>query len=232
MSSLNIKKKEIDNALQKAKSEATSSVKAIRLDAFSKICEEFVRKSVQLKITLVVKWMTENGHKISNQSIYNKQEGANPYRILFDLWSEYDTLKRSSSKPVVRESSSFDDFIDDKDLMLIEDPALRYRVSLMYGELKGLRKQNDLMKQVKDMNVIQSVPEHLIESKSESKFVLDDYEIEILKELVSSRSDVGFSDDGALVANLPIRKGKLLSNQGLKEALTKVLNSYQVGAYG
>lgn len=227
MNELNLKRKEIDMALQKAISESSSSVKAIRLEAFSKICEELVRKSAQLKITLVVKWMTENGHKISNQSIYNKQEGRNSYRILFDLWSEYDILKRSCSMPVVREQNSFGDFIDDKDLRLIEDPALRYRVSLMFGELKGLRKQNDLLKQVKNMSVIQSVPEHLIEQKSASEFILDDFEVEILREFVCSRSEVGFSEDGALIANLPIRKGKLLSNQGLKEALTKVLNSYQ-----
>ena len=228
MNPLKSKKNEINNALEKAKSETTSSVKAARLEAFSKVCEELVKKSVQLKITLVVKYMTENGLKMSQQSIYNKQEGGNPYRILFDLWSEYDTLKRSSSKPVIKESESFDDFIDDDDLKLIEDPALRYRISLMYGELKGLKKQNDLMRQVKDMSLIQSVPEYLIESKSTSDFMLDDYEIEILKEFVSSSSDIGFSDDGALKANLPIRKGKSLSNQGLKEALIKVLNSYQV----
>lgn len=230
MNELNLKRTEIDNALQKAMGEATSSVKASRLEAFSKVCEELVKKSVQLKITLVVKYMIQNGHKMSQQSIYNKQEGGNPYRILFDLWSEYDTFKRSSSKPVVREQESSDDFIDDDDLKLIDDPALRYRISLMYGELKGLRKQNDLLKQVKEMSVIHSVPEYLIESKSTLEFMLNDYEIEILKEFVSSNSDISFNDDGTLISNLPIRKGKSLSNQGLKEALVKVLKSYQSGA--
>lgn len=227
MNELNLKRTEIDNALQKAMSETTSSVKASRLDAFSKVCEELIKKSVQLKITLVVKYMTQNGHKMSQQSIYNKQEGENTYRILFDLWSEYDTLKRSSSRPVVREQETSSDFIDDDDLKLIDDAALRYRISLMYGELKGLRKQNDLMKQAKEMNFIQSVPEHLIEPKSTLELMLNDYEIEILKEFVSSNSDISFNDDGTLHANLPIRKGKSLSNPGLKEALVKVLKSYQ-----
>lgn len=85
MNELNMKRTEIDNALQKAMRAATSSVKASRLEAFSKVCEELVKKSVQLKITLVVKYMTENGHKMSQQSIYNKQDGVNSYRILFDL---------------------------------------------------------------------------------------------------------------------------------------------------
>ncbi len=230
MNKLNLKKTEIDNALQKAMREATSSVKASRLEAFSKVCEELIKKSVQLKITLVVKYMTQNGHKMSQQSIYNKQEGGNPYRILFDLWSEYDTLKRSYSKPFVREQETSYDFIDDDDLRLIDDPALRYRISLMYGELKGLKKQNDLMKQVKEMSVIQSVPEYLIDSKPILEIMLNDYEIEILKEFVSSSSDISFNDDGTLIANLPIRKGKSLSNQGLKEALIKVLKSYQADA--
>jgi hypothetical protein len=227
MNELNIKKNEIDTALKNAIEQASSSVKAARLEAFNKICEELVKKSVQLKITLVVKYMTENGHKMSQQSIYNKQAGGNPYRILFDLWSEYDLLKRSSSNPVVKPKDSTDDFIDSDDLKLIEDPALRYRISLMYGELKGLKKQNDLMKQVKEMNVIQSVPEYLIESKSASDIILDDYEIEIISEFVTSNSDIAFDEDGALVANLPIRKGKALSNQGLKDALSKILKSYQ-----
>lgn len=230
MNELNIKRTEIDNALQKAMHEATSSVKASRLEAFSKVCEELVKKSVQLKITLVVRYMTENGHKMSQQSIYNKQEGVNSYRILFDLWSEYDILKRSSSKPIVREHESSIDLIDDNDLRLIDDPALRYRISLMYGELKGLRKQNDLLKQVKEMSVVQSVPEYLFESKSTTEIMLNDYEIDILKEFVSSNSDISFNDEGTLISNLPIRKGKTLSNQGLKEALVKVLKSYKVSA--
>lgn len=230
MNELNIKRTEIDNALQKAMHEATSSAKASRLEAFSKVCEELVKKSVHLKITLIVKYMTENGHKMSQQSIYNKQEGVNSYRILFDLWSEYDILKRSSSKPIVREHESSIDLIDDNDLRLIDDPALRYRISLMYGELKGLRKQNDLLKQVKEMSVVQSVPEYLFESKSTTEIMLNDYEIDILKEFVSSNSDISFNDEGTLITNLPIRKGKTLSNQGLKEALVKVLKSYKVSA--
>lgn len=227
MNLLNLKQNEIDNALQKAINEATSRVKVVRLEAFSKICEELVKKSVQLKITLVVKYMIENGHKMSQQSVYNKQEGSNPYRVIFDLWSEYDNIKRSNIKPTIREQTSSDDFIGDDDLKLIDDPALRYRISLMFGELKGLKNQNNLLKQVKEMSVIQSVPEYLIESKLSSEIMLDNYEIEILKEFINSKSSISFDDDGALVANLPIGKGKVLSNQGLKNALTKVLKSYR-----
>jgi len=164
---------------------------------------------------------------MSQQSIYNKQEGGNPYRILFDLWGEYDTLKRACSRLVVKVQKSEDDFIDDADLKLIEDPALRYRISLMFGELKGLKKQNDLMKQLKEMSVIQSVPECLIGSKDSSEIILNDYEINILKEFIASNSAISFNEDGALIANLPIRKGQSLSNQGLKDALLKILNSYK-----
>lgn len=223
-----IKKEEIDLFLKEATSRAGSTVKAIRLKAFNRVCEELVKKSVQLKIKLVVQYMNETGYKMSSQSIYNKQKGENPYRILFDLWFEYDTLKRSALKPTIKVQSSFDHIIDDEDLRLIDDPVLRYQISLMYGQLKGLKKQNDLMKQVQEMNIVHSVPEHLIESRSASSYLLNDYEIEILKEFVSSGSDLVFNDEGALIANLPIRKGKLLSNQGLKEALSKVLRSYML----
>ena len=229
MNELNIKKSEIDNALRKAVEVATSGAKAARLKAFSRVCEELVKKAVPLKITLVVKYMVENGYKMSQQSIYNKQEGGNPYRMLFDLWSEYDLLKSASFNPVVKTKQNEESFFDDDDLKLIEDPALRYRISLMFGEIKGLRKQNDLLKKVKEMSVIQSVPEYMIESKGALDVVLNDYEIEILKVFVSSGSNVSFNEDGALIANLPIRKGQSLSNQGLKDALVKVLHSYRVG---
>lgn len=219
------KKKEIDTALELAVSSTTVS-KATRLNAFNEICESLVMKAVPLKITLVVKFMIENGHQISQQSIYNKQDGGNPYRKLFDLWSEYDALKRSHSKPTVKVKQSQDSYIDDGDLKLIEDPALRYRISLMYGELKGLKRQNDLLKQIKEMNIIQSIPEYMIDSKNPSEITLNDYEINILKEFVASSSYISFNEDGALIASLPVRKGQSLSNQGLKDALLKILNSY------
>lgn len=226
MNDLALKKNEIDSALQKAVASTTGS-KAARLEAFNSICEELVKKGVPLKITLVVKYMVENGHQMSQQSIYNKPDGGNHYRILFDLWGEYDTLKRACSRPVVKVEKLEDGFIDDADLKLIEDPALRYRISLMYGELKGLKKQNDLMKQLKEMSVIQSVPEYMIGSKDSSEIILNDYEINILKEFIASNSTISFNEDGALIANLPIRKGQSLSNQGLKDALLKILNSYK-----
>lgn len=225
MNEQTLKKKEIDTALQMAVSTTTAS-KATRLKAFNEICESLVMKAVPLKITLVVKYMIENGHQISQQSIYNKQDGGNPYRKLFDLWSEYDALKRSHSKPTVKVKQSQDSYIDDGDLKLIEDPALRYRISLMYGELKGLKRQNDLLKQVKEMNIIQSIPEYMIDSKNPSEITLNDYEINVLKEFVVSSSYISFNEDGALIASLPVRKGQPLSNQGLKDALLKILNSY------
>lgn len=228
MRELTYLKKQIDSILQNSIEKASSSAKINRLKAFNSICEDLVNKSVPLKITLVTKFMTERGYKMSNQSIYNKQKGGNPYRELFNLWEEFDAIKQSSSKPVTKIKNTPDDFIESSDLKLIEDPALRYRISLMYGELKGLKKQNDLIRQTKEMNSIQSVPEYLIESKSAHEITLNDYEIEIIKEFVDSNAELSFNEDGALVANLPIRKGKTLTNQGLKDALLKVLKSYQV----
>jgi hypothetical protein len=172
--------------------------------------------------------MEENGYKMSQQSVYNKHEDGNSYRTLFDLWSEYDEIKHATKKITVSAKRESDSFVDEDELSLIQDPALRYRISLMFGELKGLKKQNDLLKQVKEMNIIQSVPEYMVSSKGSSKLLLDDYEVEILKEFALSNSNIGFDDDGALVSKLPIKKGQTLSNQGLKDALVKVLRNYKV----
>lgn len=228
MNHLTEKKKEMDATLQELLETASSSAKSNRLKAFNKICEGLVKKSIPLKITLVVRQMEENGYKMSQQSVYNKHEDGNPYRTLFDLWSEYDEIKHTTKKITVSAKTESDNFIDEDELGLIQDPALRYRISLMFGELKGLKKQNDLLKQVKEMNIIQSVPEYMVSSKGSSEMLLDDYEVGILKEFVLSNSNISFDDDGALISKLPIKKGQTLSNQGLKDALIKVLRSYKI----
>lgn len=224
MSPLETKKKEIDHAFSKFMSEAKSVNKKARLNRFNAICERLVSQGVQLKISLVVQYMVENGLEMSNQSIYNKQGGVNPYRSIFDLWSEYDSLRRSSKGVSVKSQSV--DIIGEEDLKLILDPALRYRVSLMFSEVRGLKKQNDLLRQVKEMNHIQSVPEHMIDKKSPESIVLNRYEIDTIRELVEKNTYISFDEDGAMKAKSPIRKEQVLSSQGLLVALKKILESY------
>lgn len=70
----------------------------------------------------------------------------------------------------------------------------------------------------------------LVDDTHNEKYVseeLDSYDLDIIFRLVSNGVGLGWDDTGRLIAVSPIRSGTALSSGGLKEALTKVINSYR-----
>lgn len=227
MTELSVKRTEISVVHKKLLSECSlNSSKYSKIHLFNKVCESLVDKGVDMQISLLVTHLSQAGMKISKQSIYNKQGGKNPYRVLFDLWAEYSTIKKSKasySAPTVSKS----DIFTGEDLSKIDDPVLRYRVSLLYGEVKGLKQQNDMLRQIKDMRAIKSIPSNELELQDSESVLLDSYEVDLIRSLFKGNANLGFDDDGKLVAGTSIRKGTSLSSEGLNDALNKILRSYE-----
>jgi hypothetical protein len=163
---------------------------------------------------------------------YNKKEVdkkvTNPYRILVDAWIEHSITVNAvnlSSKDL--KASIPESFVDESDLAKIEDLTLKHKMALLLGEVKGLRNQVNTLREIRT-NPTLSLSKPLAELSYEEsmELTLDEYEIDLLKELikVSKSSYVGFSEAGELIALKAINRDEILSDPGLKDTIEKIVN--------
>lgn len=163
---------------------------------------------------------------------YNKKEvngqTTNAYRLLIDAWIKHSTIANAVNisnkdlKGTIPES-----FVEESDLAKIEDATLKHKMTLLYGEVKGLRNQNNTLKEVRN-NPKLSLSKPLAELSYEEsmEITLDEDDIEALRDFlkVSNSSDVGFNEDGELIAKNVIKRDEILSEKGLKETIEKIIN--------
>jgi hypothetical protein len=211
----------VENLIQSSKTKSTES----KIVAINKVCEGLVDENITPTIALVVKYLKQDAIKITTRTIYNQREGGNPYRQLIDAWIEFANFKASKSKAKVRKDIDAQNIVEEEDLSSINDPVLRYRVSLLCGEIKGLRNQLNIARQVKNLPAIGSGEQSstLEAYQQNSLDDLDDYDFGILNDFLSGSSNASFDKDGALTAKFYIRKNDKISNPGLKEAIEKLV---------
>jgi len=210
-----------DRLAESAKSQATRT----KIMAISKVCEDLVEKSVTPTIALVVKYLAQDAIKMSEQTIYNKREGGNPYREAIDAWLDYHSNK-SIEKKVKTGHHSNEQILHENELSKIEDPVLRYKVSILLGEMKGLRNQLNIAREVNNLPTIEALSSSSQSTEKQSHLAigLDEYDQEVIENLIKGSSNTKFDSEGALMASFPIKKGEKISSPGLKEALEKLIN--------
>ncbi len=113
-------KAHVDRLVESSKSKTTKA----KISAISKVCEDLVEKSVTPTMALVVKYLAQDAIKMSEQTIYNKREGGNPYREIFDAWLDYQSHK-SIEKKINTNQQGDDQILNEKELSKIEYPVLR-----------------------------------------------------------------------------------------------------------
>ncbi|MEM5498131.1 gamma-mobile-trio protein GmtX [Paraglaciecola mesophila] len=199
--------------------------KLMKLNAIHKICEGLAGKGLPIEIANVVKHLALNGTQISKQSIYNKQGDANPYRKLVDAWAKYSVYEKQKKSPQTINVAT-ESFLTTQDLAEIKNPVLKYKLSMLYSEVTALRSQNNMLRDIRTLHAIQTVPVAEIEVTDGHKFILDEYEIEILESFKNLDGTLSFNEDGRLFAKTSIPRGTLLSTDGLKDVIQKVLKSY------
>ena len=148
--------------------------------------------------------------------------------MLIDAWIEHSTIANAVNisnkdlKGTIPES-----FVEESDLAKIEDATLKHKMTLLYGEVKGLRNQNNTLREVRN-NPKLSLSKPLAELSYEEsmEITLDEDDIEALRDFlkVSNSSDVGFNEDGELIAKNVIKRDEILSEKGLKETIEKIIN--------
>ncbi|XOV81268.1 MAG: gamma-mobile-trio protein GmtX [Aestuariibacter sp.] len=202
------------------------ATKLNKLSAINSICEKLAKKGLTIEITNLVNLLMQQGISMSPRSIYNKEGGRNPYRRLVDAWSKNALYERANKQPNRKEISTQEELVTDNDLAKITDPVLRYKVSLLYGEVTGLRIQNDMLRRIKELPAIQTVAAIECEQLEAKNVLLNDYEVDVLESFVNSDCSIGFDDNGRLHTKTTISRHTNLSSDDLKSVLEKVLRSY------
>lgn len=198
-----------------------------KLQSLSAVCEAMVKKKAELSIANVVTQLTNNKVTLSARTIYNDREGGNPYRGIFNVWAEY--AKFAASNVRISVDSDYLDILSSDDINSIKDPVVKYRVNLLYAETIALRNQNRMLRQIKELPAVHSVPvieENTLNAKEAERILLNSYEVELLKGMYEETTDIGFDENGGLIAKRPIRNGHRIVPPGLKETLEKIIRSY------
>ncbi|MGL3084201.1 hypothetical protein [Acinetobacter baumannii] len=177
---------------------------------------------------------------MSTSSIYNKtvRGEPNPYRVLFDAWIN-DINKSKLSKNIQSHPSV--DFISmtDTDFASIGNDMVKFKVQMLFNELKSARHQINMLKQIQNLPIITDNGTSLIFHKNEvsnepitsqqenitkSKIEYNQVYIKVLEQFLNGTNKLEYDEDGCLIAKTTIRKDDLLSDINFKDAIMAALN--------
>lgn len=221
-------------------SASKESVKTILKD-MNEVCEKMVKANASPSVPAVVKVLASKGVLISERSIYNRRQGKNPYPILIDAWIKVVQGQKLGIDKVIKATTESqpdtgiqinkaNTLITDEELIKITDPVLRYKISILYGQMKSLKKQNSALRELRELPAIH--PDHQVQSRlqnDETKLnlpatKLDKLDVEILRNFLNGQAgQLYFDDQGSLCAAKGIRTHSILSDPGLKAAIEKLL---------
>ncbi|MGL2998757.1 hypothetical protein KNV99_04675 [Acinetobacter nosocomialis] len=218
---------------------ANSNV-ATRLKALDKIIYGFKKNNIELTVPNVVNALKTIGINMSTSSIYNKtvRGEPNPYRVLFDAWIN-DINKSKLSKNIQSHPSV--DFISmtDTDFASIGNDMVKFKVQMLFNELKSARHQINMLKQIQNLPIITDNGTSLIFHKNEvsnepitsqqenitkSKIEYNQVYIKVLEQFLNGTNKLEYDEDGCLIAKTTIRKDDLLSDINFKDAIMAALN--------
>ncbi len=181
----------------------------------------------------IITILSSKGIITNPRTIYynkNKVNGqtTNAYRLLIDAWIKHSTIANAVNisnkdlKGTIPES-----FVEESDLAKIEDATLKHKMTLLYGEVKGLRNQNNTLREVRN-NPKLSLSKPLAELSYEESMevTLDEDDIKVLRDFlkVSNSSHVGFGESGELIALKAIKRDEVLSDTCFKDILEIIIN--------
>ncbi len=234
MTSHQILKSKIEKTYTDLSSEAKSVNVRSKLSRINLACE-YLSKNAVISIASVVNYLSSQGVKLTKRTVYNKRDGGNPYRELIDTWIEYSEYlhNQKSNTKLKGSSSSALGLVDDNDLAKIQDITLRHKFSLMYAELRSLKNQINIIKDVESLPTIYpQMDNNQLQDGSDltfdDKLPLSDYELEVIKNLLKPTvPSLSYDEDGALISTSVIKRGEQLSMEGLKDILSKVMKMHE-----
>ncbi|RSO54754.1 hypothetical protein EA756_14770 [Acinetobacter lactucae] len=211
-----------------------------RLKAIDKVIYGFKKKNVELTVPNVVNALKAIGVNISASSIYNKtvRGKSNPYRVLFDAWMNdlnKSKLSRNSQNLASVEFVS----MTDSDYSSIGNDVVKFKVQMLFNELKSARHQINMLKQIHNLPIVTDTGSSLIFHKNEvsnepiasqqenitkPKIECNQMYIKVLEQFLNGSNKLEYDKDGCLIAKTTIRKDDLLSDINFKDAIMAALN--------
>ncbi|EGR1099029.1 hypothetical protein EFU27_00830 [Vibrio cholerae] len=221
--------------------DATKANVKATLSAINKACEKMVDVNATPSVPAIVKALASQGILVSERTIYNRREGKNPYPILIDCWIKVAQSKQLGISALVEATtqnnsdtvvSSYqpNSLITEEDLMKITDPVLRYKISVLYGQMTSLTKQNLALRGLRDLPAV--YPDYHSKPSTTNSNVnpslptaqLDSLDVEILRNFLNGQNkQLYFDDEGVLYAARPIKTHTPISDPGFKEVIEKIL---------
>jgi hypothetical protein len=209
------------------------------LKLIHEVCGKIVAANASPSVPSVVKALANNGTILSSRSIYNRRSGQNPYPILIDAWIEVAQAKKLGIEARIHDSgreslphadiksNNSNSFVTEDDLMKISDPVLRYKISVLYGQMNSLKKQNMALREMRELPVIQpeaNVRGSIEQQGSSPETKLSSLDVEILSNFLDGQNGLFyFDDEGILYAAKGIRTHSSVSDPGFKDAIEKLL---------
>ncbi|WP_141742681.1 hypothetical protein [Aeromonas hydrophila] len=211
-----------------------------RLVAMDKIIHGFKVNHVELTVPNVVNALRSTGVSVSASSLYNKtvRGQPNPYRVLFDAWArDINNAKLDKVSNTTTELSFTS--MTNSDFASIGSDIVKFKVQCLSNELKSARHQINMLKQIKNLPLIETDNSHLAfhnhssQSRNKSSF-RDDFKnnelnryVDIINEFTNKSNKLGYDEDGCLVAKTTIRKGDVLSELDFKVAIDTAIKNLQ-----
>tara|TARA_R110002060_G_scaffold78300_3_gene91231 strand:+ start:4496 stop:5206 length:711 start_codon:yes stop_codon:yes gene_type:complete len=222
----------VKSLFERLKSEAKTQTTKQMLENINEACAKTHRNGGLIGIVSIVSKLNSSGIEISKRRFYNKNKDGTrtSYRELIDEWVNVSNTTTISGKPKANINlDSNVQMISDVEFKKIDDHALRYKVSLMAGQIKGLNNQLNTMRAIKEqplLNASDALP--LLDNQLTSNLGLNIHEIDLLKDFVktSKSKQTGFDEDDSLIATKPIARHDVLSQPGLKDIINKIIKSY------
>lgn len=230
--SYSISRQKVDGVYADLQKGAKTASVRTKLSKVHNACEKISANAV-VSVASVIRYIAEDGVKLTKRTVYNDRAGGNPYKILIEAWITYSEIIHSNKKgkPAKSTPETSLSFIDEEDLVKIPDVSLRHKFSLMYGELKSLRNQVNILKDVGSLPILtqQQIPTNSLDEdllphpKRPSN--LNNYDRDVIKDFLKpTLTSLGFDEDGALISQSAIKRNEILSMEGFKDILERILN--------
>ena len=203
---------EVSMTLDNLCDNASLNVKT-RLKAIDKVIYGFKKKNVELTVPNLVNALKAMGVNINASSIYNKtvRGKPNPYRVLFDVWM--NDLNKSKLSRNSKDLASVE-FISmtDLDFASIGNDVVKFKVQMLFNELKSARHQINMLKQIHNLPIVTDTGSSLIFHNNDDSYkklaptkknttqTEDNHlYIEVLEQFLKKNGKFEFDEDGCLM---------------------------------
>jgi hypothetical protein len=227
---------EVEAVLEGLCAEANGNVET-RLRLIHKTIKGFKKNNVDLTAPNLVNALAALGITISKSSIYNKKVRGkdNPYRVLVDAWNK--AIDDSKMRTVESSVNTNFTVMSNADYESISSDVVKFKIQNMYNELRAARHQINLLKDIQTLPLVEEKGDDLLlhkggksiaaPSSSSSDEVIPataEQHMQVIEDFIGGSSKLAFDEEGCLVALKGIRKGDVLSDLELKQALAAAIN--------